>query len=284
MSSPGNNPRVPKDVLRFTMRHGPGVHLLPGDSSLVMSHLTRVRTLIHLHPSPLKIPEEALIFGIGVVLFDVVLVRTYLELPACNDTALYYLMVQAQGKQDQLSTSIVRQLSHEEQALAACEGAHDTSDPRIDSTLGPHPKFLQYTADQPTFDSTIMRIVRSDGSAHVWPAPRDAGLTGGEPVSSDLPKPPLKPKPKPRPRKRPAEVYIQLIDNEHHSHNIIVLGPRQRCSSDSGVGSGIALTTKYEDQNSAHTRGGSTGAGRDPGPGKPCSEEAEDLAFNYVFQ
>ncbi|KAH9849131.1 hypothetical protein C2E23DRAFT_897161 [Lenzites betulinus] len=200
---------TPENATRFATAYK--LDILPGDSSLILQSLTQLQIVLAANPSSLEIPQDALVFGIGVVLFNLVIVRTYLERPPSDDLALYNLLRSSSTSQSPYR--LVRQLSHSEQALAACEGAQDTSDPQHTASAVLHLDILHPTSTPPIFDGQVTVIESTNGSApYLWPQSQDDGLVDDEelPGLQAAPTPSTKPRPKPRPKKRAAAT----LDNE----------------------------------------------------------------------
>ncbi|KAH9852176.1 hypothetical protein C2E23DRAFT_903981 [Lenzites betulinus] len=215
----GKSTDNPASITHFATRHR--LNILPGDSSLVTDHLVRLRILLRTRTSILELPTDALVLGIAATLFDLVIMRTYLGRPPHDDLTLFSIIMSPRRSLGSGAT-VIRHLSHAEQAAAACEGAYDTKDPALTSSTMLHPERLRLSDTPLTFDGFIATITNADDSPYLWPISQDRGLTAGMTLNgpsdhTDVPqKPKPRPKPKPKPRQKvlKSETSSRLVDLE----------------------------------------------------------------------
>ncbi|KAH9891607.1 hypothetical protein C8Q73DRAFT_791964 [Cubamyces lactineus] len=162
------NPRNPSDVTSFVSRYMP-CDLLAGDESMISEHLVRLQEALQKSPSTLGFPEEALVFGIALFLFRLILLRTYLERKPSDDLALYNAL--AQG-----DVLVVRALSHSERAAAAYDGMRNTKNPSHSASTVLCEGLLSPSPAMPVFEGPIASIKTLDGDPYEWPASQDHGL------------------------------------------------------------------------------------------------------------
>ncbi|KAL1939097.1 hypothetical protein VTO73DRAFT_10357 [Trametes versicolor] len=201
--------------------------ILPGDASVIFTHMTELHKLLSATSglSP-DIPLTALAFGIGAVLFEVVILRIYLERPAEDDLAIYNLiMAQKDLNAPREATRpppplIERALSLPEQVVAAFDGVLDNKNPRHRFLLIFWKDNLQSCSEELKFDGAIARVVNEDGEAFQWPATGDPGLTGGGALPSLRAKAADGP-PKPRPVKRARTARMDLENKPAGSTTVV---------------------------------------------------------------
>ena len=92
------------------------VPILPGDASLALEFISNLKC--HIAHTLTSLADDRAIMSIGQVLFNLVILRTYMSRPAENDHNIFELV-----KDNQVS----RVWTSHEQALAACFGEDDTS-------------------------------------------------------------------------------------------------------------------------------------------------------------
>ena len=167
------------------------VPILAGDASLAVDFVSDLKS--HIGRQYSSLADDCVTMSIGKVLFDLVILRTYLSRPAENDLDIFELV-----KDNQVS----RIWTDHEQALAACFGEDDTS-PKAAFLTRPNPLLWGVKV---LIDSNLERprdcpLVAIQEPVEWTTSP---GLTGGSRKPRHYQPPHLRllqpgPRPKPRP-------------------------------------------------------------------------------------
>lgn len=197
----GSGNKIPEKTTRFVSSHH--CPILPGDASLLPSILVDIqRHYLYLIQTREMvkddIPIHALIHGAANLLFQIVILRLYLNRSPVDDRTIYHLIAG-----DRKDESIVRLPCHAEQAVAACDGAQDTRQAHHTDTALLYERILTPGPVDAVWDGPIAHV-NTPGGAFQWPLSGDNGLTGGNPAyqRGHIPEVPRR-KPKPQPKRRP---------------------------------------------------------------------------------
>ncbi|OBZ71988.1 hypothetical protein A0H81_08092 [Grifola frondosa] len=166
------------------------VPILPGDTALIEPYLIDMQRRLSRDPSMLTIDPHALVFGVAAFLFDLVVLRNYLERGPKDDITIYNIIIGAGDHSMQkaenkvpLTSWIIRRSTLPEQALAACQGVNDTvaSNDTWRFALA-NPECIKFTKDLPLrYDAPLASMITDTGDVFVWPETNVSGLTGGPP-------------------------------------------------------------------------------------------------------
>lgn len=206
--------------------------ILPGDASIVFTYMTQLHKALTASELSLDIPLTALAFGIGALLFEVVILRIYLERSADDDLAIYNLIM----AQKDLHTTrragpppprIERALSLSEQVVAAFDGVLNNKDTKHQFLQIFWKGNLQPSAEELKFDGAIAKVVDPNGEAFQWPASEDPGLTGGT-LPSLRAKADGPPRPRPIKRRRTLEEVCGMVN-----YNVYIVADLQKQEQES---------------------------------------------------
>lgn len=156
--------------------------LLLGDRSLVYAFVDRLRNDLTSIDHQLESSEAAfLASNLGAMLFNLVLLRCYLERPPCDDGTIYQLLKDSTLGTRSIHGTITRHLSIPEAALASMQQLDDEElrDPHLWCTfVHDQPNTVEH---DPTLDCTISHPIAfvhtPDGDLFMWPESADPGLT-----------------------------------------------------------------------------------------------------------
>jgi hypothetical protein len=201
-------------VLRVASQFPFSVPILPGDASLAVDFMASL--LYHVGEQFL---DECAIECIGQALFNLVILRTYLDRPPENDLDIFEAVKDGR---------ISRVWTTHEQALAACYGEEDTSPDAVFS-ITPNPDLcgvrVVQDVDLELVEDRPLVAIRQPIN---WT--KRSGLAGGNLRPRRYRPPYLCPtEPGPRPKPRPAYGRQPIGDN--HSSTDIVLFEAKRLSN-----------------------------------------------------
>lgn len=216
------------------------IPILPGDAYLVEAFVTTLYQKLTRasHSAIPSMDHLQVATGVGTVLFQLVVLRTYLDRGPCDDEMIYQLLrgtyqePPSGGLQHKHTPRIVRRLTVPEEALAAVKGLGPSAG--VEELWGSHipqpseslHRFIKCVKKlECRFALPLAYVVTEDNTLFCWPQSTDAdphkpaaaglgvGLTSTtfpqnptSSVSADLLRhsesPVRKPKPKPRPKAR----------------------------------------------------------------------------------
>jgi hypothetical protein len=197
----GKSKRGPSvnDLLQFASRLSFSVPILPGDASLAEDFVTDLKIQICKTNNNV---DDYTILGVGYILFQLVILRTYLGRPPENDLDVFDLVHKKQ---------VVRVWTSHEQALAACFGEDASADAVFPSAPNPSVWAVK-TVNDPGLAISDADALVAIKARQPFEWQNRPGLTGGPHTPRRYKPPQLRcvktgPRPKPRPAYRKVTLY-----------------------------------------------------------------------------